>query len=123
MPDMGRFKLIAYPTLRHRPDGPGKLNYVEFFASRDGEVNRIWRVEDQHLDTLFDILESPELVTDIICNLRDGTSVALPGDYSAVHLVLLGFRVPFKKPPQPASIPGSFHPRFIHGSSRANVDR
>jgi hypothetical protein len=115
MSDIGRFKLIAYPKLRHRPDGLGKLSYVEFFASRDGEVNRVWRVEDQKLDSLFDILESPELVTNIICNLRHGTSVALPGDYSAVHLVLLGFRVPFKKPPQPASVPSSVNARFIQG--------
>ena len=115
MSDLGRFKLIAHPKLRLRPDGPGKLNYVEFFASRDGEVKRIWRVEDQNLDTLFDILESPEMVTDIICRLRGGTSVALPGDYSAVHLVLLGFRAPLKKPPQPASVPGSVNARFIQG--------
>ena len=51
-----------------------------------------WQRKD--LVILFDIVESSELVADLVCELHEGTSVALPGDYSAAQLVLLGVTHP-----------------------------
>jgi hypothetical protein len=49
----------------------------------------------------------------MICDLRDGTAVSLPGDYSGVHLILLGFRMPFKKTPRKSNIPSIALAKFI----------
>jgi hypothetical protein len=83
------------------------LDYVEFFASHETEELRIWRMAADDLDILFDIIESSELVAELICELHEGTSVALPGDYGAAQLVLLGYRIPIRKPPRPANLPGN----------------
>jgi hypothetical protein len=107
MPDTSRFQILARPKIVHRANAAGGLDYVEFFASHEAEDLRIWRMAANDLDILFDIVESSELVTDLICELHGGTSVALPGAYSATQLVLLGYRIPSRKPPQPANLPGN----------------
>jgi hypothetical protein len=56
---------------------------------------------------LFDIVEPSEIVADLICELHEGTFATLPGDYSAAQLVLLGYRIPVRKPPRPANLPGN----------------
>jgi hypothetical protein len=85
----------------HRANVGFGLDYVEFFASHEAEDLRIWRM------ALFEIVESSELVADLICELHEGTSVTLPGDYSAAQLVLLGYRIPVRKLPRPANLPGN----------------
>jgi len=80
------------------------LDYVEFFASHGAEDLRIWRMAAHDLVILFDIVESSELVADLICELHEGTSVTLPGHYSAAQLVLLGYRIPVRKAPRPANL-------------------
>ena len=104
MPDTIRFRILAHPKMVNRATAGCRLDYVEFFASQ-----RIWRMAAHDLVILFDIVESSELVADLICELHEGTSVALPGDYSAAQLVLLGYRIPIRKPPRPASLPGNRH--------------
>src|SRR5258705_13111106 len=107
MPDTNRFQIRARPTMAHRANTGGGLDYVEFFASHDAEDLRIWRMAAHDLVILFEIVESSELVADLICELHEGTSVTLPGDYSAAQLVLLGYRIPVRKPPRPANLPGN----------------
>jgi hypothetical protein len=58
---------------------------------------------------LFDIVEPSEMVADLICELHEGTSLTLPGEYSAAQLVLLGYCIPVRKPPRPANLPGKRH--------------
>ena len=91
----------------HRGAVGCRLDYVEFFASHKAEVLRIWRMAAHDLVILFDIVESSELVADLICELHEGTSVTLPGYYSAAQLVPLGYRIPVRKPPRPANLPGN----------------
>jgi hypothetical protein len=107
MPDVNRFQIRARPTMAHRANTGGGLEYVEFFASHEAEDLRIWRLAAHDLVILFDIVESSELVADLICELHEGTSVTLPGDYSAAQLVLFGYRIPVRKPPRPANLPGN----------------
>ena len=107
MPDTIRFRILAHPKMVNRATARSGLDYVEFFASHGAENLRIWRMAAHDLDILFDIVESSELVADLICELHEGNSVALPGDYSAAQLVLLGYRIPIRKPPRPASLPGN----------------
>jgi hypothetical protein len=104
MPDTNRFQIRARPTMAHRANTGGGL---EFFASHEAENLRIWCMAAHDLVTLFDIVEPSELVADLICELHEGTSVTLPGDYSAAQLVLLGYRIPVRKPPRPANLPGN----------------
>ena len=107
MPAIGRFQLAAHPTLS-RKGAKVELDYVEFIAVREGEEARTWVIQGRELDALFDILTSPELIADLIGDLRDGRSVTFPDDYSAVHLVLLGYRVVHGKSPQRVSIPSTY---------------
>jgi hypothetical protein len=112
MSEFSRFRLVARPTLRRK----GKVNgieSVEFRALCDGKEDRVWRIEEWYLTTLFDVLESPELAAEILCELRDGKTVAFPDDYSGTQLVLLGFRMPMKKPPQSAFVPRVSPSRFL----------
>jgi hypothetical protein len=106
MPDTNRFQVLARPKMVHRATAGSRLDYVEFFASHEAEDLRIWRMAAHDLVILFDIVESSELVADLICELHEGTSVTLPGDFSAAQLVLLGYRIPVRKPPRPANLPG-----------------
>src|SRR6266581_565494 len=101
MPDTNRFQIRARPTMAHRANTGGGLDSVEFFASHGAEDLRTWRMAAHDLVILFDIVEPSELVADLICELHEGTSVTLPGDYSAAQLVLLGYRIPVRKPPRP----------------------
>jgi hypothetical protein len=101
MAELNRFQLVARPSLRRQGGG---IEYVEFRASRDGREERVWRIEEWYLTVLFDVLESPEAVTEILCELSEGRSVTFPEDYSGTQLVLLGFRLPMKKPPQSAFV-------------------
>ena len=107
MPDTNRFQIRARPTMAHRANTGGGLDYVEFIASHEAEDLRIWHMAAHDLVILFDIVEPSELVADLICELHEGTSVTLPGDYSAAQLVLLGYRIPVRKPPRPANLPGN----------------
>ena len=106
MPDTNRFQVLARPKMVRRATVGFGLNYVEFFASHEADL-RIWRMAAHDLVILFEIVESSELVADLICELHEGTSVTLPGDYSAAQLVLLGYRIPVRKPPRPANLPGN----------------
>ena len=106
MPDTNRFQIRARPKMVHRATVGAGLDYVEFFANHETDL-RIWRMAAHDLVILFEIVESSEQVADLICELHEGTSVTLPGDYSAAQLVLLGYRVPVRKPPRPASLPGN----------------
>jgi len=103
MTPIGRFQLTAHPKLT-RKSTEVELDHVEFNAFRDGEEARTWVVQGHELGVLFDILASPELATELICDLRNGRSVTFPGDYNAIQSVLLGFRVPRKKAPQRVSV-------------------
>ena len=107
MPDTNRFQVLARPRMIHRATMGTGLDYVEFSASHEAEDLRIWRMAAHDLVILFDIVELSELVADLICELHEGTSVTLPGDYSAAQLVLLGYRSPVRKPPRPANLPGN----------------
>jgi hypothetical protein len=111
MPDTSWFQIIARPKMVHCTNVTSGLDYVEFFASHEVEDLRIWRIAPHDLDILFDIVESSELVADIICELHEGISVTLPGNYSAAQLVLLGYRTPLRKSPRPASLPGNRYVR------------
>ena len=115
MSDTTQFQILAHPKLAHTAKVRGVLDYVEFFASREAGDTRIWRMPAQNLDILFDIVESSELVADLICELHEGTSVVLPGGYSAAQLVLLGYRVPIRKPPQSATLPGNRYAKRLAG--------
>ena len=79
MPDTSRFQILARPKMVHRATVGSGLDYVEFFASHEVEDLRIWRMAAHDLVILFDIVESSELVADLICELHEGTSVTLPG--------------------------------------------
>ena len=107
MPDTDRFQVVARPKMVHRATMGTGLGYVEFSASHEAEDLRIWRMAAHDLVILFDIVEQSELVADLICELHEGTSVTLPGDYSAAQLVVLGYRIPVRKPPRPANLPGN----------------
>jgi hypothetical protein len=107
MSDTCRFQILARPKMVHRANGGGGLDHVEFFASHEAEDLRIWRIAAHNLDILFDVVDSSELVADLICELHEGTSVTLPGDYSAAQLVLLGYRIPIRKTPRPSNLPGN----------------
>jgi hypothetical protein len=107
MRDTGRFQIFARPKMVHRDVVDSGLDYVEFSASHEAEDLRIWRMAAHDLVILFDVVESSELVADLICELHEGTSVTLPGDYSAAQLVLLGYRISVRKPPQPANLTGN----------------
>jgi hypothetical protein len=107
MPDTNRFQVFARPKMIHRTTMGSALDYVEFSASHKAEELRIWRMAAHDLVILFDIVELSELVADLICELHEGTSVTLPGDYNAAQLVLLGYRIPVGKPPRPANLPGN----------------
>jgi hypothetical protein len=78
--------------IRRATVGSG-LDYVEFYSSHEAEDLRIRRMAAHDLVILFETVESSELVADLICELHEGTSVTLPGDYSAAQLVLLGYRI------------------------------
>ena len=78
MPDTNRFQVLARPKMVHRANVGSRLDYVEFFASHEAEDLRIWRMAEHDLVILFDIVESSELVADLICELHEGTSVTLP---------------------------------------------
>jgi hypothetical protein len=105
MANWSRFQLTARPKLTRNGKANGQIDYVEFSAtSSEGNTARVWRIDEWYLTALFNIFESPELVTDIISELRAGNSVTLPGDYSGTQLIQLGFRMPFRKPPHPFSI-------------------
>jgi hypothetical protein len=54
----------------HRANVGSGLDYVEFFASQEAEDLRIWRMAAHDLVMLFEIVESSELVADLICELR-----------------------------------------------------
>jgi hypothetical protein len=114
MTEYSRFQLVARPSLRQKGKAKSQIDYVEFCASCAGHEDRVWRIGEWYLTTLFDILESPELVTDIICELREGNSVTFPGDFSGTQLVLLGFRMPLKKPPQSAFVRTASPGRYAH---------
>jgi hypothetical protein len=113
MPVTDRFRIVFNPKLACESDAPEILDYVEVVASRDGEVDRLWRVEVENLVDLFDIIKPAETAVNMICDLRDGTAVTLPGDYSGVHLIQLGFRMPFKKAPRESNIPNIALAKFI----------
>ena len=98
------------------------LDYVEFFASHEAEDLRIWRMAAHDLVMLFELVESSELVADLICELHEGTSVTLPGDYSAAQLVLLGCRIPVRKPPRSANLPGNTSRRSPAGRRARSID-
>ena len=114
MPNSSRFQLAARPKLTRNGKPNGQIDYVEFSAtSSDGHADRVWRVDQWYLTALFNIFESPELVSDIITELRAGNPVTFPDDYSGTQLIQLGFRMPFRKPPHPLSVssnnaPGDF---------------
>ena len=112
MPDTNRFHVLARPKMVRRATVGSGLDYVEFFANHEADL-RIWRMVAHDLVILFDIVESSELVADLICELHEGTSVTLPGDYSAAQLVLLGYRIPVRKPPRPASLPGNRYAKHV----------
>ncbi len=114
MSEFSRFQLVARPSLRRSGKTNSQIDYVEFRASCAGHEDRVWRIEEWNLDTLFEIIESPELVTEIICELSEGKSVTFPADYSGTQLVLLGFRMPVKKPPQSVFVRGTMQGRFMH---------
>ena len=105
MPNWNRFHLTARPKLTRKGKANGQIDYVEFSAtSSDGNADRVWRIDEWYLTALFYIFESPELVTDIISELRAGNSVTFPDDYSGTQLIQLGFRMPFRKPPHPLTV-------------------
>ena len=106
MPDTSRFQVLARPKMVHRATVGSRLDYVEFFASHEADL-RNWRMAAHDLVILFEIVESSELVADLICELHEGTSVTLPGDYTAAQLFLLGYRIPVRKPPRPENLPGN----------------
>ena len=116
MVNWNRFRLTARPKLTRQGKANGQIDYVEFSASSEGSADRVWRVDEWYLTTLFNIFESPELVTDVISELRAGNSVTFPDDYSGTQLIQLGFRMPFKKPPHPLSIATIHRSRYIHKS-------
>jgi hypothetical protein len=113
MSESSRFQLVARPFLRRSGKTNSQIDYVEFRASCAGHEDRVWRVEEWFLATLFEIIESSELAGEIICELREGNSVTFPADYSGTQLVLLGFRMPVKKPPQSAFVRTAVPGRFI----------
>jgi len=78
MPDTNRFQVLARPKMVRRASVGSGLDYVEFFANHETDL-RIWRMAAHDLVILFDIVESSELVADVICELHEGTSVTLPG--------------------------------------------
>src|SRR5258705_12717267 len=102
MPDTNRFQVLARPKMVRRATVGFGLNYVEFFASHEADL-RIWRMAAHDLDILFEIVESSELVADLLCALHEGTSVTLDGAYSYAQLALLGFRIHVRTPPRRAN--------------------
>jgi hypothetical protein len=82
----------------NRVTAGSRLDYVEYFASHGAEDLRIWRMAAHDLVILFEIVESSELVADLICDAQ---------------LVLLGYRIPIRKPPRRASLPGNRYAKHI----------
>ena len=112
MSESGRFQLVAHPSLRRKGKVADGIAYIEFRASCDGQEERVWQVEEWYLSTLFDIVESHEVVTEILCELQDGRPVTFPGDYSGTQLVLLGYRMAIRKPPQSAFVLSRSYKRY-----------
>jgi hypothetical protein len=114
MSESSRFQLVAHPSLRSKGGAGDGIAHVEFRAFCEGHEERVWRIEEWYLTTLFDILDSPEVVTEILCELREGRPVTFPGDYSGTQLVLLGYRMAVRKPPQSAFVRCSAPPtRYV----------
>jgi hypothetical protein len=118
MPVTDRFRIALNPKLACKDDPPESLDYVEVVASRDGKVDRLWCVEIENLIDLFDMIDPTEAVINMICDLRGGIAVILPGDYSALHLILLDFRMPFKNPPRKSNIPNKVLEKFVPTQQR-----
>jgi hypothetical protein len=113
MSDVSRFQLEAHPSLRTKGKVGDGIAHVEFRASSDGHEKRVWRIEEWYLSTLFDIVDSREAVTEILCELHDGKPVTFPGDYSGTQLVLLGYRMAIRKPPQSAFVLSRAPRRYV----------
>ncbi len=116
MANWNRFRLTARPELTRKGKANGQIDYVEFSASSEGNADRVLRIDEWYLTALFNIFESPELVTDIISELRAGNSVTFPDDYSGTQLIQLGFRMPFRKPPHSLSVSTIHRSRYMHKS-------
>ena len=104
---MAAFPIDANKVESHqlkRKSAKEQLDYFDFIAFGDGDGARIWAAQEHELGVLLDIVASPELITELICDLHDGRSVPFPDDYRAIHLVLRGSAVPHKKVLQPVSI-------------------
>jgi hypothetical protein len=105
MANWSRFQLTARPKPTRNGKANGQIDYVELSASSsEGNANRVWRLDEWYLTALFDVFESPELVIDIISELRAGNSVTFPDDDSGTQRIQLGFRMPFRKPPHPLTV-------------------
>jgi hypothetical protein len=117
MPATDRFRIALNPKLAGKRDTPESLDYVEVVAFRAGEVDQLWRVEVENLVDLF-VIDPTEAVINMICDLRDGIAVILPGDYSALDLILLEFRMPFKNQPRKSNNPNTFVAKFIPTQQR-----
>jgi hypothetical protein len=101
-----KFRLTGHPYTRGKDDAT-QLVSVQLVAEReDGEI-RSWHVREPDLFALFEVLPSKDLVAKLICDLRKGKIVNFPGNYNAMQLVLLGFRVLFEGMPSSAGIPTS----------------
>jgi hypothetical protein len=106
MLDPAKFRLTGYPLTRDAGESI-RLVSVRFVAERkDGEV-RSWHVRESDLLALFEILPSEDLIAKLMTNLREGLVVAFPGNYSAMQLVLLGFRAQLDGMPMSVGIPTS----------------
>jgi hypothetical protein len=103
-PNKAGRKLGRESSQLKRNSAKAQLDYLDFIAVCDGDGARIWAVQEHELGVLLDILASPELTTELICDLHDGRSVPFPDDDSAIHLVLPGSPVPHKKVLQRVSI-------------------
>jgi len=106
MNDPNRFQLTASPVMKRTDDGV-VLDFVEFTATR-GEDARSWLVAESQLATLPDVVPSSN-AGNYVDELRHGRAVNFVEDFSAVHLVLLGYRILSQKAARPMSLPNGLY--------------
>lgn len=85
------FEVTAFPHLTC--DSRKEIEFIDFQAICASGERRDWRADKEWLMSLFNILERPDLAGGIVGELSVGNSVILPGVYSPVQLIRLGYRM------------------------------
>lgn len=83
------FQLAANPRIKEVSEGVSCLEFVEFTATRHGEI-RLWTLEGNSVDSLIEVVEDAQYY---ISELLNGKRVTFPKVYDSTQLNHLGFRM------------------------------